>query len=166
MSEETTGIGPLLGGAILYMLLLIYTLHVNYPHWQSKDWIQTQGLVTEGLKSECRVSESSGRYGYRRLYDHCRVLLKYQYVVDKKTYNGTIFTYGKFSEYINGMEDDYAVKNSVAVFYNPAAPSDAMLRRPGIFWLSLIMTGILLFFPTFWLFVSLLRFTLKLVGLA
>jgi hypothetical protein len=103
--------------------LLPYAAYQRNKLQASRSWPQVMGKITKAELTIVRDADSSGY----------QVALLYDYVVDGARYGGTRIGFSQRTytrkKRAQAEVDRYPVNSSVAVFFDPAKPSDAVLSR-------------------------------------
>ncbi len=133
--EKTMGMAA---AALVGTGLLIYGLYQRNRLRASQSWRQASGTIT---KADLAVHQDSESSSYS-------VALLYEYMVDGVRYTGKRIGFGG-RQYVRKKRalqelERYPVNSSVAVYFDPEKPADAVLARESPDSLIMIAGGVLL----------------------
>jgi hypothetical protein len=131
--------------------LLSKSLKLRMKSWKAIKWPTTSATILESSIAEDLARNAMGEVAVGYL-----LMVKYEYRVNMKTYQGDRVTFGNpsFNFVIaSNLVEQYAVGKQVTVSYDPADPSECVLAPknkvgmlsviPGIF---MIVVGFVVFF--------------------
>jgi hypothetical protein len=146
------------GGFILMLILLVIALMQAAPAMSAREWASANGLIIKAFVSSVADEENPKR---AKLWYVPHV--SYTYFADGVQYVAQRIHFGapaKSAERANAEKalTPYPVGSTVTVFYNPDAPSSAVLRREApnankLMWLAFLIFLLALFFcgAAFWM---------------
>lgn len=138
---------PLVGALIaigLGLILAVPGYFIRASVSQAQSWPKVEGTITSsGVTTTDRDTgrrSSSRRSGEEIMY---RAAVRYDYVVDGKTYSGDRINFGQSSTNVRAIAqaeaDSYKVGSKVTVRYDPGDPATSSLRVDGGSWIAAIL---------------------------